>query len=130
MSNEANSLRTPMGKVRHLGSAKSGTTHAWRMRVTSMALIPLTILFVGLLVTLVGLDPVAARAKLSGSWAALIMLLFVLTGVWHMKLGMQTIIEDYIHGGHAKEWAIMLNAFFAAVVGLACVYAVLKISFV
>lgn len=130
MSNDSSSLRTPMGRVRHLGSAKSGTHHAWMMRVTSMALIPLTILFVGLLIKLVGADPVSARATLASTGPAILLLLFILAGVYHMQLGMQTIIEDYVHGHNAKTWAILLNLAFSAVIGLACIYAVLKLSFV
>ncbi len=123
-------MRTPLSKVRHLGSAHSGTQHAWQMRATSIALVPLTIGFVWLVLTLIGKDYNSVRAALGGPMASIVMLLFLLTGIWHMKLGMQTIIEDYVHGEHAKTAALLVNAFFCYGIGLACVYAVLRISFV
>ena len=131
MSDKSSSMRTDISRVRHLGSAHSGTQHAWTMRVTAAALVPLALLFVWLVISMVGRDYESVLSLFGGRvFPGAIALLFVLTACYHMKNGMQTIIEDYVHGGHAKEWAIMLNAFFAAVVGLACVYAVLKISFV
>lgn len=129
-TNNSSSIRTPVSKVRHLGSARSGTQHAWRMRVTSFALLPLSIAFVWIVLGLVGKDLATVRAALGHPFVAIIMLLFVPTGVYHMMLGMQTIIEDYVHGEHAKSLALMANMFFCAVVGLACVYAILRLSFI
>ena len=129
MSNKPTSLRTPLGRVRHLGSARSGTQHAWRMRVTSIALLPLTIAFVWLVLSLVGKDHAAVVATLGSPLPAIIMLLFLLTGIYHMMLGMQAIIEDYVHGEHTKTWCLMLNMFFSAVIGLACIYSVLRLNF-
>ena len=130
MSNNPSSMRTPLSRVRHLGSARSGTEHAWRMRATSIALLPLTVAFVWLLITLVGKDYNTVRTTLGGPLPSILMLLFVLTGVYHMKLGMQTIIEDYVHGEQCKTWWLLANSFFSHGIGLACVYAVLRISFV
>ena len=130
MASNSNDLRTPLAKVRHLGSAKSGTHHAWQMRATSAALVPLTIGFVWLLLTLVGKDYNTVRATLGSPCPAIIMLLFLLAGIYHMKLGMQTIIEDYVHGEHSKTWSLLANSFFSYAVGLACIYAILRISFV
>ncbi len=123
------SMRTPMSQVRYLGSARSGTRHAWHMRITSIALLPLTLAFVWLILGLVGKDYATVRATLANPVWAVIVLLFLIAGIYHMMLGMQTIIEDYVHGEHAKTWLLMLNMFFCAVVGLACVYAVLRIGF-
>lgn len=129
MSNDPNSMRTTVRQVRHLGSAKSGTHHVWHMRLTSFALVPLTIGFVWIILSLVGKDYNTVRTALGSPAIAIVMLLFLLTGVYHMMLGMQTIIEDYVHGVHAKTWSLMGNTFFSICVGLACVYAVLRLSF-
>ena len=129
MSNPSR-MRTPIAEVRHLGSAKSGTQHAWHMRITAVALLPLTIGFVWIVLSLVGKDYNTVRATLGAPLPAIIMLLFLLTSVYHMKLGMQTIIEDYVHGAHAKTYSLLGNLFFCCAVGLACVYAILRISFV
>ena len=123
-------MQTPMAKVRHLGSAKSGTSHAWHMRATSIALVPLTVAFVWLVLTLVGKDYNTVRMSLGSPLPAILMLLFILSSIYHMKLGMQTIIEDYVHGEFCKTWSLLANAFFSYAIGLACVYAVLRISFV
>ncbi len=130
MSNNANSIRTPLARVRHLGSARSGTRDIWWMRVTSVALVPLTLGFVWLVLSVVGKDYKAARDIMSGVLPSLLMLLFIGAGVYHMKLGMKVIIEDYVHGEHSKTWTLLLNEFFCYAVGLACIYAVLRIGFV
>jgi succinate dehydrogenase / fumarate reductase membrane anchor subunit len=122
-------LQTPRARINYLGSAKSGTVHAWRMRLTAFALLPLTIAFVVILVSLAGRDFESARALLGSPCPAILMILFIGAGVWHMALGMQMIIEDYVSHEHAKMLALMGNACFSAVVGLAAVYAVLRLSF-
>ncbi len=123
------SLQTPMARVRHFGSAKSGTQHAWRMRLTSFALLPLTIAFIVLVVMLIGKDFESAHALLASPCPAVLMMLFVGAGAWHMMLGMQIIIEDYVHEHRLKLLALMGNTLFCAVVGLSCVYALLRLSF-
>lgn len=124
------SMRTPLGRVRHLGSAKSGTQHVWYMRATSIALVPLTIAFVLIILHLVGKDYTTVRDTLGRPLPAIIMILFLGTGVYHMMLGMRTIIEDYVHNEHAKTWSLLANTFFCYAIGLACIYAILRISFV
>jgi succinate dehydrogenase membrane anchor subunit len=123
------SFRTPLGRVRWLGSARLGAEDNWRMRVTSLALIPLSIAFVVLVLTLVHRDYNGARAIMGEPLPAVIVLLFVLTGVYHAELGMRSVIVDYLHG-QLREWALIVNACAAAALGLACVYAVLRIGFV
>ena len=130
MSNNANSIRTPLARVRHLGSAHAVTREVWRMRVTSVALVPLTIGFVWLVLSVVGKDYKTAREIMSGVMPSILMLLFIGVSVDHMKLGMKVIIEDYVHGEHSKTWTLLLNEFFCYAVGLACIYAVLRIGFV
>jgi len=123
------SMRTPLARVRGLGSAKSGTGHFWLQRVTALANVILTLIFVGIVIALVGKPYPAAVALLSHPLVAILMLLFILSACIHMRLGMQVIIEDYVHAEFPKILAVIGNTFFAIVVGAASVYAVLKLSF-
>jgi succinate dehydrogenase / fumarate reductase membrane anchor subunit len=123
------SLRTPLAKVRGLGSAKEGTDHFWRQRLTAVANIFLVAYAVVLLVQLAGADYATVKAALASPPNAVALLLLVLSGTVHMRLGMQTIIEDYVHSEGRKVAALMLNTFFAVFVGITCVFAVLKLSF-
>ena len=122
-------IRTPLARVRGLGSAKDGTGHFWWIRVTSVLLVFLAIHAVVLAVGLIGADYATARAALARPINAIPLLLLVLAGVYHMWLGMQVIIEDYVHSEGPKVLWLMLNWIFSAVVGLTCVFAVLKLSF-
>jgi succinate dehydrogenase / fumarate reductase membrane anchor subunit len=123
------SQRTPLGKVRGLGSAKHGTEHFWLQRVTAVANIFLVCFLIGLLVRYAGADYATVRPALAQPYIAVPLLLLVLSGVVHMRLGMQTIIEDYVHSEGRKILALILNTFFALLVGITCVFAVLKLSF-
>ncbi len=123
------SYRTALGRVRFLGSARLGAEDNWRMRLTSLALIPLSLAFVVIVLTLLHKDYNAARAEMGEPLPAVLVLLFVLAGVYHTELGMRSVIVDYVHG-HAREWALIANACVAVSLGLACVYAVLRIGFV
>ena len=123
------SLRTPLGRVRGLGSAKSGTGHFWLQRVTAVANVVLTIGFLCVVLSLVGKPYPAAMATLAKPYVAVLMLLFVVSGAVHMRLGMQVVIEDYIHREGAKIAAVMANTFFALAVGAACAFSLLKIAF-
>jgi succinate dehydrogenase / fumarate reductase, membrane anchor subunit len=123
------SLRTPLGHVRGLGSARSGTRQFWHQRLTSIALIPLSIFFVVLVVSLIGRNHAATVQILGSAWIAILMLLFILTITYHMQIGMQEIIEDYAHGELSKFVLLIANAFFCIAIGLASAFAILKISF-
>jgi succinate dehydrogenase / fumarate reductase, membrane anchor subunit len=123
------SMRTPLKTARRLGSAKEGTDHFWQQRVTGVANLVLSVFLVWLIVGLLGADHTTVKASLSKPLVALPLLLLVLSGMIHMRLGMQTIIEDYVHGEGAKISLLMLNTFFAIAVGAASVLAVLKLSF-
>lgn len=122
-------LRTPLKNVRHLGSAKEGTSEFWRQRVTAVAILFLTPLFVWLIASLAGADHATVKAQLANPLVALFMLMFIIAGIVHMRIGMQVIIEDYVHGEGSKIVLLLLNTFFSFVIGAACVLAVLKLTF-
>src|SRR4029453_7201200 len=122
-------IRTPLARVRGFGSAKSGTGHFWHQRLTAIANVPLTIAFVVILVSLLGRSHAAVVQILGSPLVAILMLMFVGSITYHMKLGMQGIIEDYVHDEKWKLAAIIANLFFAIAVAAVCVYALLKLSF-
>jgi len=129
MANEPASMRTPLGRIRYLGAARAGTTKAWHVRLTAIALVPLTIAFVWLILSLVGKDYNTVRSELGSLFPAMLMLLFLVAGIYHGKLGIQTIIEDYVRSEPAREWSLIANIFFTICVGLVCVYSTLRIGF-
>ena len=122
------SLRSPLGKVLGTGSAKEGVHHWWLQRLTSIALIPLTIWFVVSLLSLPSFDHVVVISWMSGSWTALFLILFVLVATWHSQLGVRVVVEDYVHGG-TKTLILVVLTFIHAVVAVAGVFAVLKVAF-
>jgi succinate dehydrogenase / fumarate reductase membrane anchor subunit len=123
------SMRTPLGRVRGLGSARSGTGHFWAQRVTAVAGIPLTVGFIVIVAMLVGRNHAATVQILGSPLVALTMILFVGTIVYHMWLGMQIVIEDYVNDQLLKAIMAMSNTFFSVVVALASIFAILKLSF-
>jgi succinate dehydrogenase / fumarate reductase membrane anchor subunit len=122
-------MRTPLGKVRGLGSAREGTGHFWRQRLTAVANIPLILFFLGFLISINGADYATVRAAFANPFVSLMFALVLFSTLYHMRLGMQAIIEDYIHGEGIKLALIMLNTFFAILVGAACAYALIKLAF-
>lgn len=122
-------MRTPLKNVRRLGSAKEGAEHFWRQRMTAVANLFLVSFLIGLVVVLAGKDYGTVKATLGKPYIALVLLLLAVSVTYHMRLGMQVIIEDYIHGEGRKIVLLMLNTFFAIAVGVTCVFAVLKLSF-
>jgi succinate dehydrogenase / fumarate reductase, membrane anchor subunit len=128
MADNPSDLRTPLGRVRFLGSARVGTTDAWLIHLTSVALVPLTVGLVWLMLDLLHKDYNGVRAELGRPVPAILLLAFILSGVVHMELGMRSSIVDYI-SGQSRAWALAANTCFAALVALACVYATLRIGF-
>jgi succinate dehydrogenase / fumarate reductase membrane anchor subunit len=122
-------MRTPLAKVRGLGSAREGTQHFWRQRLTAIANIPLTLFFVGFLIALNGAGYAEVRAALANPFVALMLALVLISGLIHMRLGMQVIIEDYITSESLKLATIALNTFFTVAVGVASIFALLKLAF-
>jgi succinate dehydrogenase / fumarate reductase membrane anchor subunit len=122
-------MRTPMSRVRGYGSAKSGTEDFIRQRLTAIANIPLTIGAILIIMSLVGSNHAAVKTTLGWPPIAIVMLLFVISVFYHMRIGMQAIIEDYVHDERAKYALLILNTFYTFAGGFAAVYAILKLSF-
>ena len=122
------SMRTPLGRVRNLGAAHSGTSDFWRQRITAVAMTLLMIPALVIIMMLLGRNQVYVAQTLSSVPVAVILLLFIFACTWHMKIGMQVVIEDYVHNEKLKLVLIMLNNFFSVGVALAATYAILKLS--
>jgi len=123
-----NSMRTPLARVRNLGSSHSGTSDFWRQRLTGVATVLLIVPAIVVVMMLLGRNQAGAAQILGSAPIAIIMLLFVIASAWHMKIGMQVVIEDYVHAEKLKLVAIMANNFFSIAVALASIYAILKLS--
>ncbi|MGO9418297.1 succinate dehydrogenase, hydrophobic membrane anchor protein [Roseiarcus sp.] len=128
MSGKAGGLRTPLTRVRFLGSSLKGTSEAWTIHVTGLANVVLGLYFVWLILDLLHMDYNGVRATLGRPIPAILLLAFILSGIVHMEIGMRSIIVDYVDG-HPRAWALIANTCFAAILALACVYATLRISF-
>ena len=122
-------MRTPLAKVRGLGSAKDGTHHWWMQRLTAVALVPLTVWFVVSMISFVGADHAVVSAWLAQPLSAVLMLLLVVATFYHLKLGVQVVIEDYIHGEAAKIACLVALKLLSVALGVAGVFAVLKVAF-
>jgi succinate dehydrogenase / fumarate reductase membrane anchor subunit len=125
---DSSSMRTPLGRVRALGSSHSGTGDFWRQRLTAVAMTLLIVPVLVIILMLLGRNHAAVAQILGSLPIAIILLLFIITSAWHMKIGMQVVIEDYVHSEPLKLAAIMANNFFAFAVALASIYAILKLS--
>ena len=122
------SLRSPLGRVLGTGSAKEGVHHWWLQRLTSIALVPLTIWFVVSLLSLPSFEHVTLVTWMAQSWTALLLVLFILAATWHSQLGVRVVVEDYVHGS-SKTLTLVLITFIHAVVAAAGIFAVLKVAF-
>ena len=123
------SLNTPLRQVLGLGSAKSGVHHWWLQRLTSIALVPLSIWFAVSLLCLPALDHATVTAWLSQPLTALLLILLVLTATWHSRLGLQVVIEDYVHGSGARTLLLVGVGFAHVFLAAAGVFAILKVAF-
>ena len=122
------SMRTPLSRVRSLGASHSGTSDFWRQRITAVAMVLLMVPVILVVMMLLGRNHAGAAQVLGSPLVAIVMLLFIVASAWHMKIGMQVVIEDYIHNEMTKLAAIMANNFFSIAVALASIYAILKLS--
>ena len=128
MSDNVKHIRTPLARVRGRGAARSGTRDFWRQRLTAVANVPLTIAAIINIITLLGRNQAAVAQILGAPLVAIIMLLFVASVTVHMRIGMQVIIEDYVHDESTKLTLIMANTFFAVAVALASAFGILKLA--
>jgi len=122
-------LRSPLGRVRGLGAAKEGVAHWWAQRVTAVALIPLMLWYVAALVALTGADHSRLVAWLHAPFPAIVTILMLIAMFYHMALGIQVVIEDYVHTEWVKISAILLNNAVAVVLAMTGIFAVLHIAF-
>ena len=122
-------MSTPLARVRGLGAARSGTDHFWRQRLTAVANVPLSIAFVLIVVVLLGRNHAFVVQILGSPLVAVVVLLFIFSITTHMRIGMQVIIEDYVHDEGAKLVLIIANTFFTIAVALASAFAILMLSF-
>ena len=121
-------LRTPLKRARGLGSAKDGTGHFILQRITAIALVFLSIYVVGLVIWLIGADYAVVRATVAQPCNALLLVAFLVASFWHAKLGMQVIVEDYVHTPWLAAVSQLAVIFVCALAGLASVLAVIRIS--
>jgi succinate dehydrogenase / fumarate reductase membrane anchor subunit len=121
-------LRHPLKTARGLGSAKDGTGHFIAQRVSSVALVVLSVYVVGLVLSLVGSDYAGVRATVANPWHATLLIAFSIATFWHVKLGLQVIIEDYVHAPFAAVTLQLLNIFVCALAAIASVLAIVRIA--
>jgi succinate dehydrogenase / fumarate reductase membrane anchor subunit len=123
------SLRTPLGRVRGLGSAKEGVSHWWAQRVTAVALVPLTLWFVISLLSVAHADHETAVDWVSRPFNTVLLIILLITLFYHAQLGMQVVIEDYVHAEGAKLASLLLVKFVVILLAASAILAVLRIAF-
>lgn len=121
-------FRTPIARARGLGSGKTGTGHFWWQRVTAVALVPLVAWFIGTLLSLVGADLGTVQETLARPWNAILFAFFAIAMFWHAKLGLQVVIEDYVHARAIEIALQLLVTFLCAIGALASLYAIARIA--
>jgi succinate dehydrogenase / fumarate reductase membrane anchor subunit len=121
-------MRSPLGQMRGLGSAKSGSAHWWAQRLTAIALIPLTLWFVGAIIRLAGLPRAAVAHWASHPLVAALLIALVLTTFHHLQLGLQAVLEDYVHAEKTRLASLLILKAAAALLALVAVISVLKLA--
>lgn len=122
-------MRSPLGRAIGLGSAKEGVEHWWLQRLTAVALVPLLLWFVASLLAHIGADRAAVMHWLGAPLPAIIMVLLLVAAFWHMALGVQVVIEDYVHDEGWKMAALVADRLVCIALAVAGVFAVLRIAF-
>jgi len=122
-------FRTPLSRVKGLGSAKEGTSHFWSQRLSAIALVPLVLWLAFSIASLPDMDYIAIREWLSTPFNAIVMILFIIAGFYHARLGLQVVIEDYIGSHGPRTAAIIAVTFIAAALGVTGVFSVMRIAF-
>jgi len=122
------SMRTPLSRVRGLGAAKAGTEHWWLQRVTAIANIPLILFMLGFVIAHLGASRAELVASVRHPIIAIPIALAFISVLWHMRLGMQVIIEDYVHTPALKLTALLFNTFFTLLLGVAALYAIITMA--
>lgn len=123
------SIRTPLARVQGLGAAHHGVEHWWQQRLTAIANIPLIVAFVIIIAFVAGRPYPDAIRILSNPLVAILLALAVASVTFHMRLGLQVVIEDYVHAKMAKLACGIANTFFAVAVAAVCIFSILKVSF-
>lgn len=121
-------LRSSLGRARGLGSAKEGVGHWWAQRVTAIALVPLALWFVCAVISLLGVDYAGFQSWIAQFGNALLMILTALVLFYHAHLGMQVVIEDYVHGEAARIATLLIVKFVLAALAASCVLAVVLVA--
>lgn len=121
-------MRSQLGRVRGLGSAKSGLAHWWTQRLTAIALVPLSLWFIVSVLHLLGAPHDAVVDWISGPWTIVLMIALVVATFHHAQLGLQVVIEDYIHNDATRLAALLAVKAAAILLGMACVVSVLKLG--
>jgi succinate dehydrogenase / fumarate reductase membrane anchor subunit len=122
------SMKSELGKVRGLGAAHDGTHHFWMQRVTAVANLPLVIYLLYFIIAHLGASRETVVASVKNPFSAVALALAMISICWHMKLGLQMVIEDYVHGTAAKLISLLLNAFFAYGLAGLGLFAILKMN--
>ena len=122
------SLQTPLHRVQGLGASHSGTGHFWRQRITALALVPLGLWFTFEMVGLAGTNEVAVLSFLAHPWNALLMAAFASILLYHMSLGLQVVVDDYVHGAGARIFCLLLIRFVVIATISTCLFALIRIA--
>jgi succinate dehydrogenase / fumarate reductase membrane anchor subunit len=120
--------RTQVARIRGLGAAGSGTREYWMLKLSSIALLPLTLFIIGLLIALKDADHARVADALAAPWIAVPLFFFIIANALHMRLGMKNVIDDYVHAIMVKKLAVGANLFFSYGMSAAAFYFLIKLG--